>query len=115
MPDELILETLRVQNFRSIRGEVVVPINAPVVLIHGPNGTGKSSLMTALALALAGPRITGIAEPKHLVHHGAQYAAITLGTSEGPKGLRIAPGDPSIGAGVLGAKDAAFFAERCYL
>lgn len=115
MPDELALETLIVENFRSIRGEVVVPVNAPVVLINGPNGTGKSSLMTALALALAGPRITGIAEPKHLVYHGAEYAAITLGTSQGPKALRIAPGDVGVGPGALDGKAAAFFAERCYL
>jgi DNA repair protein SbcC/Rad50 len=115
MPDELVLETLIIQNFRSIRGEVVVPVNAPVVLIHGPNGSGKSSLMTALAVALAGPRITAIAEPKHLVHHGADYAAITLGTSQGPKVLRIAPGDAGVGPGALDAKASAFFAERCYL
>lgn len=115
MPDELILESLVVENFRSIRGEVVVPMNAPVVLIHGPNGTGKTSLMTALALALAGPEISGLPDPKHLVHHGEAYAAITLGTSQGPKALRIAPDDASVGPGALDAKTAAFFADRCFL
>lgn len=115
MPDELILESLVVENFRSIRGEVVVPVNAPVVLIHGPNGTGKTSVMTALALALAGPEITGVPAPEHLVHHGTEYAAITLGTSQGPKALRIAPGDAGVGPGALDPKAAAFFAERCYL
>ena len=115
MPEELVLETLIVENFRSIRGEVVVPVSAPAVLIHGPNGTGKSSLMTALALALAGPEITGVPDPKHLVHHGAEYAAVTLATSQGPKTLRIAAGDAGVGPGALGAQAAAFFAERCYL
>ena len=114
-PDELVVDSLVVKDFRSIRGEVVVPVNAPVVLIHGPNGTGKSSLMTALALALGGPHITGVADPKHLVHHGADHAAITLGTSQGPRALRIAPEDDGIGPGALEAKDATFFAERCYL
>lgn len=115
MADDMVLESLVVKNFRSIRGEVVVPVNAPVVLIHGPNGTGKSSLMTALALALAGPEIAGVASPKHLVHHGANHAEITLGTSQGPKALRIASGDAGVGRGALDAKTAAFFAERCYL
>lgn len=115
MSDEMDVETLVVANFRSIRGEVVLPLNASVVLIYGPNGTGKTSLMTALAIALCGGRIGGIAEPKHLVHHGAEYAAITLGTSRGPRPVRIAPGDTAVGSGVLDAKDAVFFAERCYL
>lgn len=115
MPDELVLDTLIVENFRSIRGEIVVPVNAPVVLIHGSNGAGKSSLMTALALALAGPGIGSVADPKHLVHHGAQHAAITLGTSQGRKELRITAGDRHIQAGALDARTAAFFAERCYL
>lgn len=115
MIDDLNLQTLSVKDFRSIRGEVVVPLTAPVVLVHGPNGTGKTSLMSALALALAGGEVPGLADPKHLVHHGAPRAEITLGTAQGPKRLAIRPDAREVGEGALGASDASFFAERCYL
>jgi DNA repair protein SbcC/Rad50 len=48
------LKTLSVEDFRSIRGPVSVSLDAPVVLIHGPNGTGKTSLLSAIEFALTG-------------------------------------------------------------
>src|SRR5580698_10165104 len=48
------LKTLSVEDFRSIRGPVSVSLDAPVVLIHGPNGTGKTSLLAAIEFALTG-------------------------------------------------------------
>jgi DNA repair exonuclease SbcCD ATPase subunit len=46
------LKTLDVEDFRSILGPVRVSLDAPVVLIQGANGTGKTSLLSALELAL---------------------------------------------------------------
>ena len=44
------LKSITVTNFRSIKGSVTVPLDAPVVLIHGQNGTGKTSLLSAIEL-----------------------------------------------------------------
>lgn len=113
--NDLTLESLVVENFRSINGRIVVPMRAPVILVHGPNGAGKSSFMTALALALGGAAIPDVADPKHLVHHDAKRALISLGTSAGRKEIEITPNDRQIVGGALDPATATFFAERCYL
>ena len=51
---DLLLKELDVTNFRSIRGHVHVPLDAKVVLVHGENGAGKTSLLSAIELALTG-------------------------------------------------------------
>ena len=76
------LRSLSITNFRSIFGTVVVPVDAQVVLVHGPNGTGKTSIISALELTLTG----GISElpwpqTRHLVHHGTSQATIELTTT----------------------------------
>jgi DNA repair protein SbcC/Rad50 len=48
------LKALTVSDFPGIPGEVTVSLDAPVVLIHGPNGVGKTSFMSAIELALTG-------------------------------------------------------------
>src|SRR3546814_8506701 len=48
------LKSLYVKDFRSIDGEVNVSLDAQIVLIHGPNGSGKTSLLSAIELALTG-------------------------------------------------------------
>jgi exonuclease SbcC len=48
------LKTLVIENFRSLQGRVVVPLDAQVVLVHGSNGMGKTSVFSALELALTG-------------------------------------------------------------
>ena len=45
---------LSISDFRSLVGPVTVPLDAPIVLIHGPNGSGKTSILSALELALTG-------------------------------------------------------------
>jgi hypothetical protein len=46
------ISTLRIRNFRSI-GEAEVEL-APITILHGPNGGGKSSVLEALELTWAG-------------------------------------------------------------
>ena len=48
------LKSLSIHNFRSIHGSVVIPLDAQVVLVHGTNGMGKTSLMSAIELGLTG-------------------------------------------------------------
>jgi len=51
---DLWLKSLSVKNFRSIKGTINVPLDANVVLVHGENGAGKTSLLSAVELALTG-------------------------------------------------------------
>jgi DNA repair protein SbcC/Rad50 len=51
---DIRLQELEVTNFRSIKGAVHAPLDAKVVLIHGENGSGKTSLLAAIELALTG-------------------------------------------------------------
>ena len=61
------LDSIKVTNFRSIGGTVRIPLDAPVVLIYGPNGMGKTSVMSAIELAMTGgaprPRTRGFELP----------------------------------------------------
>ena len=109
------LRTLTIENFRSIRGSAVIPLESPVVLLHGTNGAGKSTVMSALALALAGDA-SGIepVDPSHLVHRGAKRARIDLTTADSTIAFAI-EGSKIVGEPLLAADDGRFFAERCYL
>jgi len=119
------LKTLVIRNFRSLRGEIVVPLDAQVVLVHGTNGMGKTSVLSALELALTG-------KIAHLADDGDAYRSYmtTLGTDGGS--IELTTTNPhNAGARVRGlldfsdteftpsplldAKDGRFFAERCYL
>jgi exonuclease SbcC len=119
------LNTLVVENFRSLRGKVVVPLDAQVVLVHGTNGMGKTSILSALELALTG-------KIAHLAADGDGYRSYltTLDTGGGSisltttapahQGARtagsLAFSDQSFSPDpLLDPSDARFFAERCYL
>ncbi|MDF3907270.1 ATP-binding protein [Paracoccus sp. AS002] len=58
-----------IEDFRSIRGSQRISLDAPVVLIHGPNGTGKTSLLSAIEFALTG-NVASLArfDPGHIQH-----------------------------------------------
>jgi DNA repair protein SbcC/Rad50 len=38
---EARLGNLLIENFRSLNGTVSIPLDAPIVLLHGSNGMGK--------------------------------------------------------------------------
>lgn len=113
---------LSITDFRSISGTISVPLDAPIILIHGPNGTGKTSVLSALELALTGS-VRAMKEDdanfaRHVVHEGAQRAKVVV---EGPQGLADDRGSFVIengrisGTPYLDGSDGKFFSERCYL
>lgn len=58
-PGPIVFERLRAEAFRGFNQPVVVDLNASVVIVHGPNGMGKTSLFDALQWVLLGdlPRL----------------------------------------------------------
>lgn len=124
MTDFPALRSLTVSDFRSIAGEWTVPLDAGAILIHGHNGAGKTSLLSALELALTG-RIAHLDEAgdgeyrRHLHHRG---------TANGQVAVTIEPTSGEIQAATLGLDDdgthgssllspsmTEFFTERCFL
>lgn len=117
--DEIV--KLSITDFRSVAGTIVVPLDAPIVLIHGTNGAGKTSVLSALELALTGDIPAMRKEDgnfaSHLVHEGALRAKVAITGAKGNE----APGQFTIANGKLAGtpylelRDQKFFAERCYL
>lgn len=119
----LRLNSITLSDFRSIRGTVTASLDAPVVLIHGPNGTGKTSILSGIELALAGeiPSLGRVESDyrAHLVHKKAKTAKVALAVSGGVNGsdtteLSIADG-AIVGRALLQKSSARFYSERCYL
>lgn len=69
LPAPAPLKEIEVHEFRSIR-EVTAPL-APVTIVHGPNGGGKSSLLEAMELIWAGTslRKPSAVEPQEYERH----------------------------------------------
>lgn len=119
------LKTLVVDNFRSLKGQVVVPLDAQVVLIHGTNGMGKTSVLAALELALTGKvdhlSKDGEAYRSYLTNLGAEKGSARITTTEpltlgGRIDGQVAFSDDSFDpTPLLDANAARFFADRCFL
>lgn len=119
------LESMTVTDFRSIRGAIEVPLDASVILVHGQNGAGKTSLVSALELGLTG-RVESLAEvgegyERYLVRSGASAGSVEV-TVSGLEGEgRIATSRVLVdslgshGSGLLRAEEARFYNERAYL
>lgn len=117
------LKSITLTDFRSIRGSITVPLDAPVVLVHGQNGAGKTSLLSGIELALTGsvPSLQRV-DPEylqHLVHKDAKTSQVHLSAS-GLAGDRndaeMTVSDGSVaGIPLLSADPARFYSERCFL
>ncbi len=117
------MKSLSIQNFRSIRGSVVIPLDAQVVLVHGTNGMGKTSVLSAIELGLTGSIAHLGDQSKYydfLTHIDTEGGSIQLalegmdGQSAGPGQVTFSPGAFSA-TSALNDADAGFFAERSYL
>lgn len=124
MMSDVPIRRLMVSDFRCIEGTRELPFDAPVVLIHGPNGTGKTSILSALELALTG----GIRSMErqsdryraHLPFFGQSFATVRADVAHD-----LRAGTPGVPLTVNGARldgtpafreaAAKFYAERCYL
>lgn len=117
-----LLRSISLSNFRSIRGTISVPLDASIVLIHGQNGAGKTSLLSGIELALTGevPSLHRLDDEyfSHLVHKDATSASITVTVNalsgQVSKKLDI-QGGAVRGEPLFKSPDSAFFSERCYL
>ncbi|TQN58202.1 AAA family ATPase [Agrobacterium tumefaciens] len=120
------LSTLVIENFRSLRGKVVIPLDAQVILVHGTNGMGKTSVLSAIELGLTG-KIRHLAEDdngyqRFLTHLEADGGRIDLTTTtplraDGRTTGTLVFGQNSLFTAnpLLAGDDLGFFAERCYL
>lgn len=117
------INSLTVRDFRSIRGDVTVPMNAPIILVHGKNGAGKTSLLSGMELALTGELASlDRIDPnlrKHLVNKGRDQAFVAASVS--PADGALLTGEFRVdgmglkGNAVLDKSLARHFSERCYL
>jgi len=117
------LKSVTVTDFRSIRGTVTVPLDSPVVLIHGQNGSGKTSLLSAIELGLTGQvaSLTRV-DPtfgSHLVHKQATEGRVSItvgGLADLDQSAEIRSTNRRFsGKGVLPPLLSRFYGERCYL
>ncbi len=117
------LEAITITNFRSIRGSIEIPLGAPVVLIHGQNGTGKTSILSAIELALtrAVPSLHRLDGDylSHLIHKDFDEAVVSVKANDGsedtkPCEIRVKQAKVT-GKALLSPEHSTFFSERCYL
>lgn len=120
--NDILLKSLDVTNFRSIRGHIHAPLDAKVVLVHGENGAGKTSLLSSIELALTG-RVQSLERAdqsyaRQLLHRSSAEGNVLLRTQLGAteydyEALLTDAGASSVAA--LGAEQAKFFRERSFL
>lgn len=117
------LQNIDIDGFRSIDRRINLRLDAPVVLIHGQNGAGKTSLLSAIELALTGsiPSLerADSGYRKQLVNYDAAEAEIVVAIGglkdvAEPITARVTRGTSRPSKG-LPAGLAQIYSERCYL
>ena len=100
-----------------------MPLDAPVVLIHGPNGSGKTSLLSAIELALTGAisslRRFDTGYTDNLVHYDARRSSVIISANHDdiqaePAEITITDGNME-GHHLLSNPQRRFFTERAFL
>lgn len=120
--NDVLLKSLDVTNFRSIRGHIHAPLDAKVVLVHGENGAGKTSLLSSIELALTG-RVQSLERAdqgyaRQLLHRSSVEGSVLLRTALGATESEYEALLTDVGASsvvALGADQAKFFRERSFL
>lgn len=120
---ELRLQELVVENFRSIAGQLTVPLDGAITLIHGANGAGKTSLLSAIELSATG-RVgfledqTGDARAL-LRNDNYPHGRVRLSIADERKGTRLGSfelnGNQVTGNPALSATEQTYFLERGFL
>lgn len=115
---------LRASNFRSLNGLVDLDLDASVVLIHGPNGSGKTSFLSALEFGLTG-NVQAMSRveknyTRDLVHYEAEMASVSIearykNTYNSPANLKISSAGDVDGGHLLDTVHSKFFSERSFL
>lgn len=119
------LQRIEVEDFRRLNGPHTYDLDAPIVLIHGPNGSGKTSILSALELGLTG-QVSGIDEDdneqfKHLPYNEATGAVVrvkvrpNLARGADLERVTVSRTRGFSGPPAFRAEEARFYRERCYL
>lgn len=124
MTTHLPLRRVTASNFRRLRGTVSIPLDAPIVLIHGPNGTGKTSVLSAIELALTGSvRSLERLDDRYVAHlpfYGESYGTVSIqvadvnGNTSDQRPMTVG-GNQRKGSPALDQVQARFYSERSYL
>ena len=118
------LTGLSVSDFRSIRGRVELDLDAPVILIYGANGSGKTSLLSALEFGLTGAvkslqRSTIENNEDNLIHVDTEKSVISVECRHPETGSTrskiVVQRGKTIGEPLLTDQQARFYTERCFL
>jgi len=75
-----VVKTLSLKNFRS-HGEFLLDCNKPMTLVIGENGSGKTSVLEAIYLALRGKSFKGV--DMEMCKRGEEYYRVELGKVDG--------------------------------
>ncbi|ACL64451.1 SMC domain protein [Anaeromyxobacter dehalogenans 2CP-1] len=118
------LKRLSIKGFRRFEVEATVPLDADVILVHGPNGTGKSSVLNAIEFGLTGHvrdlELYRADYPRSLRNVKADAGEVGLSWADSKGEVyssRLHVGSDNLVKGVpaVAGEDARFFQERCYL